>query len=127
MGITPDFSEMQELESSPLPAGTWKSRLTKMEQKVSTKGNPMLKVQFTIFDCAGDLAKYNNWKISSQFMLSGKGTFSLKQFMDAADLAPGFEIEDALGKEVLVSTKPGKNQDGSPSDFPEIKAIQKLQ
>lgn len=127
--ITPNFSEMVELESTPLPAGIWKARLTKLEQTTAkSSGAAMLKAQFTIFDCEGDLSKYNNWKISTRLMLSGKGTFMTKQFVTALELPESFSIEQALGKEALVTTKPGKpNDDGTPNDFPEVKAIQKIQ
>lgn len=127
MAITPNFSEMVELQAGELPAGVWKSRVTKAEQQMSKSSNtPMLKVEFTVFGGEGETAKYNNWKIFTRLMLAGKGTAMTKQFVHAAGLPDSFELEDMLGKEVLVATKAGKNSDGTPSGYPEVKAIQAL-
>lgn len=123
--ITPDFSEAVEVSNEKMPAGKWSARITGAEAMTSKAGNEMVKVECTIFGAEGDLERYNNWKLNTYAVASGKGAARLKEIIKATGLdEKGFDTEDLLGKEVQISTVLSPGQDGTPR--PEIKAVTAL-
>lgn len=128
MQITPDFSEAVEGTSDPIPPGVYKTRVTGVEQKTSKADNQYLKVKLTIFGAEGDAAKYNNWPVFTNLMTTGKGAGRLKDFLKAAGLntAGAFDTDALLGKEVVAVLVEGKMQDGTPSQWPEVKSVKAI-
>lgn len=128
--ICPDFSEAVEVASEPMPVGAYNARITAAEQKTSQAGNPYLKIKFTVFGAEGALARYNNWPVFGNFMLSGKGAGNTKALLTAiygAEIPSSLQSEDIMGKEVVVSIKYEKDQrTGETSQYPAIKAVNKL-
>lgn len=125
--ITPDFSEAQELE--PIPTGVYNARIVDVEQKTAkSSGNTYLKWKLQLFGAEGDLAKYNNWPVFYNTMTSGKGAGMLKQFAKAVlkEVPTQLDTDAFLGKEVQISLQQGKDQDGNPSTWPEVKSVKAL-
>lgn len=136
--ITPDLSEAVELSGGAMPPGIYKARIEGVEKKVTnaTKDMPANaqvsypKWTLVIFGAEGDLARYNNWKVYHNTMMSGKGAGIFKSFYKAATnteftggaFAPG----DLIGKEVEVTLVEGRPYNGEPSKFPEVKAVKPL-
>lgn len=127
--VTPDLTEAVELASEPMPVGTYPTRITSVEVKKSQAGNDYLKAKHTVFGLEGELAKFNNWPVFSNYMLSGKGTSGLKQLLGASDIDPkSFQDSDMLlGKEVKVTIAYEVDQrTGEKSTWPSVKAISKI-
>lgn len=126
--ITPDLSEAVEIEGSITP-GIYSARVNGFEVKEAKNGGKYLKWTLVIFGAEGDLAKFNNWKIFYNTMTSGKGAGMLKGFYKACmgtDLEGTFAPAKLVGCEVAVTVAQGKNQDGSPSKYSEVKSVKTL-
>lgn len=126
--ITPDLSEA--VENTGLPPGTWNARVTGIELK-DTKAMDAKYFQWelTIFGAAGELSRWNNWKINHRTMTSGKGAGMLKAFVKACtgqELTGAFDFALLVGSEIQITTVEGKQQDGSPSKYPEVKAVKAI-
>lgn len=125
MLINPDFSQAVELED--LPPGTYKVRVVGCELKQTQKGETRLMWKLQTF--GSETATWNNRVIWHGTMTGGKGAGFLKAFVKAAtgeDSVGSFDTDQLMGRELLVTTTVGKNQDGSPSGFPEVKAVASL-
>lgn len=130
MLITPDLSEAVEGSSEPIPAGVYKVRIEDVELKDAKSGAKYLKWKARIFGSEGELARFNNWPVYYNTMTSGKGAGMLKNLYKAAtgeELAGEFDATALLSKEVQFTLARGKNQDGSPSDWPEVRSVRPLQ
>ncbi len=127
--IAPDLSEAVELGG--IPAGIYSARVTGVELR-DTKdfSAKYLRWELAVFGAEGELSKYNNWKVRYNTMTSGKGAGMLKGFYKACkkeDFTGGaFDWSTLIGSEVQITLVQGKNQDGSPSDYPEVKAVKPI-
>lgn len=126
--ITPDFSEASE--SSPVPAGVYKARITGVEEKSTgpnskNPGSPYLNWKLTIFGAEGDFARQNNRILFMMTMLSGGGAGRLKDLAKAAlgSVPEPFDTDLLMGKEIEVVVAERFNQDGTPSNFPDVKKV----
>ena len=129
MLITPDFSTAVETNNDPIPAGTYKVRVEEVEQKTTKAGEPRLSWKLKIFGAEGELAKYNNWPVYHSTMLVGKGAGMLKSFYKAAmgsEPTGPFDATTLYGKELEVTLVQRVQPDGTPSPWPDIKAIKAL-
>lgn len=125
MNITPDFSEA--VEFTAITPGTYKMRIVDCEQKTSQKNDPYLKWKFQLFGAEGAYAKFNNAHVWTNTMITGKGAGKLKELLVATGWQSGsFDPQQLLGKEVVGVLVTGKDQQGNPSDYPEVKSIKAL-
>lgn len=129
--ITPDFTEAVEstMSDEPMPAGEYQVRVTDAEMKTSKAGNPYIKWKLQVFGMEGDLARFNNWPIFYNTMLTGRGAGILKSFLKC--VMPEYEggaidTDEALGAECIVNVKPGMKPDGTPSGWPDVKSVRPL-
>lgn len=132
MQIQPDFTEA--LDS--VPPGKYPARIVEIKFDDTTGGpfisksekqTPYIKVVYEIFN-SETAAKVNGRKIWDNLMLQGPGAGRLKAVVAAAGLdttAGGFDTDDLLGKEVLITCVEKKDQNGNPSSFPEVKGVAK--
>lgn len=124
--IVPDFSEALETGGAVTP-GKYTVRIESHETKTAKSGNNYLKWKLVIFGAEGELSKFNNWPVFYNTMLSGPGAGMLRSLLTAAGITlepgQGFDPSDLLGKEVVATLAQGKNQDGTPSEWPEVKRI----
>ena len=121
--ITPDFSEASD---QPIQAGTYNARILKSEQRTSQNGNDYIKWTLSLFGCEGEYAALNNRYVWYNTMLSGRGASMLKKFVKAAtgETPPAeFDTDSLVGKEVCLVLVPGVDQQGNPSDYPDVKAV----
>jgi hypothetical protein len=127
--ITPDLTEAVEL--SGIPAGIYSARVTGIQYKAS-KANPnafYFQWELTVFGAEGELTKFNNWKVTHRTMTSGKGAGMLKTFHKACtgtELTGSFDFGLLVGSEVQVTLVEGKNADGTPSGYPEVKSVKSI-
>lgn len=128
MNITPDFSESVESTTEGILPGTYKTRVSGVENKVGqAKGTPYLKLKLTIFGAEGEAARYNNWPVYTNLMLTGKGAGRLKDFLKAVDVPVGpFETETLLGKELVAVLVESKDSNGNTRAWPEVKAVKHI-
>lgn len=129
--ITPDLSEAVEFDAdAQVPPGIYKARVTGLEKKKSKADTSYIKWTLSIFGAEGDLAKYNNWKVYTNTMLSGPGAGMLKSFYTACtkqDFPGGaFDWSLLVNSEVEVTLVEGKPYNGQPSKFPEVKAVKPI-
>lgn len=107
--IEPDFTEQPPLE------GTFNARITDCVQKTSAAGNAYLAWTFTLEDPAA-----NGRKAWLNTTLSGYGAQLMKKVIQAVypqyDGGP-FDTDSLIGRAVAVNVGPGKNRDGSPSQY----------
>lgn len=121
--ISVDLSEAVDLTVVP---GIYPARITNAEVKPAKSGGNYIKWEMTIFGAEGDLARFNNHKVWHNTMTSGKGAGMLKTFYKAAtgaELTGGLDTDALLGKEVNLTLAEGKDQNGQPSGYPEVKAV----
>lgn len=118
--VTPDFSEV----SGTLKPGNYSARIIGAEVTESKQGNPMIKWTYEVF---GSEEKGVNGKyVFDRTMLSGPGAFRLQNLYTAAmgqKLEGAFDTDMLLGKEIKLTLAEGKTQDGSPSNYPEVKSV----
>lgn len=127
--VLPDFSEAVELTSTPMPVGTYPTRITGVELKDTKAGDAKyLKIKHTVFGLEGDLAKFNSWPIFGNYMTSGKGAGRLKELLAILGIKPDELDTEALpGREVKITIAYVVDQrNGEKSLYPEIKAIAAL-
>lgn len=126
MQITPDFSEA--IESSPIPAGVYKVRITGVEQKTSRKGDPYLNWKLTIFGAEGELSSCNNRPVFMVTMLKGPGAGRLKDLAKAAlgELPETWDTDQFLGRELEAVLVERRLDDGTVANFPDVKTVRAL-
>ena len=126
--ITPDLSEAVEMGA--IPPGIYTARVTGIDLKNSKSGSGQyFQWELTLFGSEGELSKFNNWKVTHRTMTSGKGAGMLKSFYKACthnELEGQVDFGLLIGSEVQVTLVEGKAQDGSPSNFPEVKAVKPI-
>lgn len=123
--VTPDFSESTD---GPIMPGDYAARILKAEVKTSQAGNTYVKWELGLFNCDGDYAKYNDRKVWHNTMLTGRGAGMFKKFVKAATgEAPaegrGFDTDTMIGREIRVTLAERLDQDGTVSDYPDVKAV----
>lgn len=105
--INPDLSDA--LDMSPIEPGTYKARIEAVTAKTSSKGNPMIEVDFVVF--TGDReAPRKTWLV-----ISGAGAYGFEQLLRATgfdDIAdaykdksatkPPFDTDNFVGQELNV-------------------------
>lgn len=121
--ISPDFSEASE--SQPIPAGTYKTRITDCEIKTSRKGSKYLNWKLSIFGAEGEYANHNNRPVFMATMLDGKGAGRLKELARAAlgTVPQTWDTDQFLGKEIEVVLAERRNEDGTVNNFPDVKTV----
>lgn len=109
-----------------LPAGDYSANVVDAKMMTSKSGNPYIKWQFTVF--GHNEAKFNGQSVWTNTMTQGKGVFGLVKLYEAA--TGGKKLEGGkldtgaiLGKQVMITVVPGKDQDGNPSGFSEVKGF----
>lgn len=121
--IKPDFSEVSEI--SAVQPGTYNARIINAEAQTSKAGGAMINWKLELFGNP----EINGRTVFSRTMVSGKGAFRLQELYKAAlgqTLEGAFDTDDLLGKELIVTLVPGKSQDGSPSNYPDVKSFTAL-
>jgi len=130
MLITPDLSQAVESNSdATIPDGVYKVRVEKAELKTTQANQKRISWTLRIFGAEGDLTRFNNWTVFHSTMIEGAGAGMLKQFYKAcvgSDLAGQFDATELFGKELQVTVVNKKNQDGTPSKYPDVKGIKPL-
>jgi hypothetical protein len=123
--ISPDFSEAADF--APITPGTYKARVIECQTKESKKGATYLRWTMEVFG-ADESLKVNNRKFWYNTMVTGKGAGNLKSLLRAAmgEVPTQFDTDALLGKEVQVVLVQGRDQQGNPSDFPDVKSVSKL-
>lgn len=125
MQISPDFSEA--VDFGKIPNGIYKARIIGCEMKTSQAGNSYLNWKLQVFGAEGAFASYNNRTLTHMTMTTGKGSGNLKQLLKATLETEGaFDTDALLGKEIEITLGDKRNQDGTVSDYPEVKAVNKL-
>lgn len=124
--ISPDFSEA--VEFTPIQPGVYNTRIMACETKTSQKGDTYLKWTLQIFGAEGAAAKFNNLNVYTNTMLKGPGAGRLKELLVAAigEARTQLDTDILIGKEVKAVLVEGKRQDGSVSQYPEVKTIKPL-
>ena len=92
-----DFSSVPSRE--PLEEGVYHLRIAKVEETVSSTGNPMLKVEYDVMDVSGNRKLWDNyvlidkclWKVKELFDALGIDTSALVE-MDVDELV-GLEVQ----------------------------------
>ena len=125
MIITPDFSEAVELKNEPIVPGVYKTRITDCEQKTARSGSKYLNWKLTIFGAEGDFARQNNRPVFMMTMIEGKGAGRLKEFAKAAlgRVPTPIDTDEFLGKEVEVVLVERRMDDGTISNYPDVKTV----
>jgi hypothetical protein len=121
--ISVDLSEAIDLTVVP---GVYPARITGAEVKAAKNGGNYIKWEMTIFGATGELERFNNHKVWHNTMTSGKGAGMLKTLVKAAtqaELSGSLDTDALLGKEVNLTLVEGKDQNGQPSGYPEVKAV----
>lgn len=121
--IEPDFSESTD---KPIEAGTYNARIMSSEVRTSQAGNQYVKWKLSLYGCEGEYACFNNRYVWHNTMLTGRGAGMLKKFVKAATGAEPtvpFDTDSLVSKEVSLVLVPGTDQQGNPSDWPEVKAV----
>lgn len=119
--IEPDFSEV----TGAIPPGTYAARIKDCEVKDSQKGQKYLNWKLELF---GD-PEVNNRIVEANTMIAGKGAFKLKELYKAAmgeDLDGKFDTDSLIGREITVALVQGKDREGNPSQFPDVKSFAPL-
>lgn len=120
MLVTPSFDEVKD----ELGAGTYHARVTKIEVgewKTGTKN-----IAATLETMNEAEAKNNGRRITYRVPIEGKGAFLLQRFYKALTgetLSGGFDTEQLLGKEVIVTVADGKDKEGNPTGYTEVVAV----
>lgn len=131
MLITPQLDEaVEQTESAPMPSGVYNVRVEGVEVKTSKAGDKYLSWKLVVFGAEGELARYNNWPVYYSTMTVGKGAGMLKSFYKATtgeDLSGAFDTDACLGKEVQATINQRRNEDGTISKWPDVKAIKPIQ
>lgn len=126
--ITPDLSEA--IEFSAAPPGIYSARVTGVDLKTNkAMTGQYFQWELTIFGAEGELAKANNQKVTYRTMTSGKGAGMLKSFYKACtgnELTGQADFGLLVQSEVQITLVEGKNQDGSPSNYPEVKGVKQI-
>ena len=120
MLVQPDFSEV----AGVIEPGVYSARIVGGEVTTSKAGAPMIKWSYEIF--GSQVKGVNGQKVTDRTMLSGKGAFRLQNLYRAAmkeELKGNFDTDMLLGKEIQLVLAQGTMQDGSPSQYPEVKDV----
>lgn len=129
MLITPDFTDVAD----SVTAGTYSVRITdaKVDKWEGRDGKPDTPYVNWRMETFGEPEEKNNGRsIFLKTAVIGKGAFRLRDLYKAAtkqDLSGGnFDTEQLLGKEVKVTVIDGKDREGNPTGYTEVKAIKPL-
>ncbi len=91
-----DFSSVPSRE--PLAEGVYRLQIAKVEETVSSTGNPMLKVEYNVLDMEGTRKLWDN------FVLIDKALWKLKELFDALGVDTGaiveMDVQELVGMEI---------------------------
>ncbi len=126
MIVTPNFDEA--LESGPVLTGIYKARITDAELKKSRKGEGMINWKLTIFGAEGDYATQNNRPVFVTTMTEGKGAGMLKEFARKVlgQVPQAWDTDQFLSREVEIKVESRYNDDGTVSNYPDVKVLRAL-
>lgn len=122
--VTPSFDDVKD----DISAGTYHTRVTKVELGEWKTGTKHL--ASTLETMNEKEPKNNGRKITYRVPIEGKGAFLLQRFYKALTgetLAGGFDTEQLLGKEVIVTVADGKDKEGNPTGYTEVAAVKSVQ
>lgn len=125
MKIKPDLSESIEA----VPPGTYAALVKGVEVKDAKTGSKYLRWELEVTDHE----KFTGRKLWNNTMISGPGAFKLQELYLAATGQPlpkdnpEFDTEQVIGQKVGVAVADGKDQQGQPTGFPEVKRVVRLQ
>lgn len=124
MLIQADLTEV----SSPLEPGTYKARVVASELKESkTSGNKYVKWQLETW--GSEIKTQNGRTVYYNTPVTGGGAFRLADFYAATMKKalprdnPQFDTDMIIGKELEIVTVEGKDQEGNPSKYVEVKTV----
>lgn len=121
--IKVDLSEAAE----PLTAGVYKARVVDCKTEESRDGKPRLNWRLEVYGASNP--GHNGRSIFHRTPLTGKGVFRLQELYQAATREqltkdnPEFDTEQIMGREVEVTLVDGRDRDGNPSGYPDVKAV----
>ena len=124
--ITADLSEV----SSPLEPGTYKARVMSSTVKESQAGKPYVKWQLETW--GSDVKSHNGRTVYYNTPVTGGGAFRLADLYVAAMKTvlpkdnPAFDTDMLVGKEVEITLIEGKDMNGEPSKYPEVKTVKPI-
>ena len=126
MFIKPDFSEA--LEKQKLPDAEYSARIISVEIKTDKNQENYLMWKLSIFGCEGDLARFNNWFVSTMTYPTGKNAWRLKNLCKAVGYEPsadGFDTDELMGKELKIGVVTAIKPDGT-TDYPKIMSMRTI-
>ena len=122
--VTPSFTDVKD----ELSAGIYHARVTKVEVGEWKTGTKYLAT--TLETMNEDDAKNNGRRTLYRVPIEGKGAFLLQKFYRALTgeaLTGGFDTEQLLGKEVIITLADGKDKEGNPTGYTEVAAVKSVQ
>ncbi|MGP1530421.1 MAG: hypothetical protein ACTTI3_08855 [Treponema sp.] len=117
-----DYQIDENYFNNNFKAGEWECTITKVEEKISKKNNPMLALSFTI-DEQGTLYYYIVDDVSSEEAWRRRNQ-NLTRFFDCFSIQRGnFHYNSWIGKRGIIKIdKRAPNENGEPKGF-EVKAL----
>lgn len=121
--IKPDWSE----ETKPVQPGVYAARVKDGEIKTSKAGNTYVNWKLELFGTP----EVNNRVVFLSTPTGGPGIFRLAELYKAAtgqemDRNAPFDTDMLISREVTVTLVEGKDQNGNPKQFPDVKAVAPL-
>lgn len=119
--IQPDFTEVAEVKP-----GTYSARIVDSEVRTSQNDNQYVKWTMEVF---GTGTPADGMKVWTNTMVAGRGAGRLKTlFRAATGEEPAGPVDTGVlhGREVQITVVDGRNQQGQPTGFAEVKAISPL-
>jgi len=126
--IKPDLSEVKD----SVTPGSYKVRVVdaKIDMWEGKNGKPDTHfVNWTLETFGESEDKNNGRKIFHRTPTNGGGAFRLKDFYRAAmgeDLGAEFDTDMLLGKELQITVVDGKDKEGQPTGYTEVKTVRAL-
>ena len=123
MLITPNFDEVKD----QVEEGTYKVRITKGEPGEYKTGTQYVNWYLSTMD--EEDPKNNGRTIFYKTPITGKGAFIIQKFYRTVTGEPikgEFDTEQLYGRECVVTIAEGKDQEGNPSGYMEVKAIKSV-
>lgn len=130
MALEFNLNEISD-DISDWPEGVYFARVAKAEMSISRSGNPMLVVDFELWDERRGSGRVRDWILSNNDFGLRKGKKLILAINDVSpeeeaafiadnqnvQLSPQYLMQDG-GAELLVNMvkRPGRNKDGTPSD-----------
>jgi hypothetical protein len=121
--IDANFDEV----SDQVVAGTYSTRIVGAEAGEWSTGTKFIK--WTLETIEEENPKNNGRRIFHRTPTHGKGAFRLQEIYRAATgevLSGGFDTEQLLSKEIKTVVVDGKDKEGNPSGYPEVKSVSVL-